>query len=401
MSDIQEAIKFLKEGKPIIIVDDKNRENEGDLVVSSQTITDETANFMVMHSSGVICITLTEEQMDNLELPMMVSKSHEKDKFSTAFAYSIEASFGVTTGISAKDRAHTIRTASNPAAKAKDIISPGHVFPLKAKKGLLDERKGHTEASIEMCLLSSLNPSAAIVEICNNVGNMMKGEELNTFAKTYRLPIVSIEEIIEYKKKNNSGYYIEKISESLLPTEFGDFEISVWNNKNKEELVVLKKGDLKQNNIPVRLHSKCLTGDVFHSLKCDCNQQLHNALNYINNKGYGLLLYLDQEGRGLTLADKIKTYALQEKGFDTIEANLKIGKPVDARTWDYAIEVLKQFNLTSIELLTNNPDKIIALKKLYSDSNLKIKSLPSKANKHNKDYLQTKLNKMKHTIDII
>jgi 3,4-dihydroxy 2-butanone 4-phosphate synthase/GTP cyclohydrolase II len=394
MRDVNKALSELKLGNPIIIVDSHTRENEGDLVAAAQTVSDETINFMVLHSSGVICLSITEEQVDNLKLPMMNSANHGKDKFATAFAYSIEAASGVGTGISAKDRAHTIRTAGNPSATYTDVISPGHVFPLRARKGLLDERQGHTEASIEACLLAGLYPSAAIVEVAAPNGTMLKGEDLETFAKTYRIPIISVEDIINYK--NNHEIYAEKYSSAHLPTQFGNFDIAVWHDVNQQELVVISKGDLGREHVPLRLHSKCLTGDVFHSLKCDCNEQLHNALHYINEKGYGMVLYLDQEGRGIGLGEKIKAYALQELGLDTIEANLKLGKPVDARTYTYALSVLKQYNLKSVELLTNNPDKISALKTLYGE-NLIAKGIPSMANAYNEKYLDTKLQKMKHT----
>ncbi|MDR2007939.1 MAG: 3,4-dihydroxy-2-butanone-4-phosphate synthase [Alphaproteobacteria bacterium] len=393
MRNVKAALEALKAGHPIIIVDNDDRENEGDLVAAAQTVSDETINFMVMHSSGVICLSLLDTHVDKLKLPMMNSANHAKDKFATAFTYSIEASSGVSTGISARDRAHTIRTAGNPSAVYTDVISPGHVFPLRARPGLLSERQGHTEASIEICLLAGLYPSAAIVEVAAPNGNMLRGEDLETFAKTYRVPIISVADIINYKE--NADTYVEKYSQAHLPTQFGDFDISVWHDVYSEELVVISRGDLTQENVPLRVHSKCLTGDVFHSLKCDCNEQLHNALKYINEKGYGMVVYLDQEGRGIGLSDKIKAYSLQEQGLDTIEANLKIGKPIDARTWDYALAVLKTYNLKSIELLTNNPDKISAMQTLYGN-NVSTKSIPSSINEYNEKYIDTKLQKMKH-----
>jgi 3,4-dihydroxy 2-butanone 4-phosphate synthase/GTP cyclohydrolase II len=396
MTNILRAIDSLKRGRPIIIIDENTRENEGDLVASAQTITDATMHFMVTHSSGVICLSLMPSQIEKLGLPMIDSPIHKKDKFSTAFSYSIESSSGVGTGISAKDRAHTIRVASNLNATEKDVISPGHVFPLKAREKLLQERQGHTEASIEMCILAGLNKAAAIVELPNSMGGMLKGEELEFFAQTYDIPVVSIQEIINYKKLSKKQ--VQKYSQSKLPTEFGEFDITVFVDETNDELVVLSMGDLSKDYIPVRLHSKCLTGDVFHSLKCDCKQQLHDALNYIAKQNCGMMLYLNQEGRGISLADKIKTYALQEQGFDTIDANLKIGKPVDSRNYDYALAVLKEYNLKSIELISNNPDKIDAVKTLYS--NVKVKNIPSMANKHNEKYLHTKLNRLKHNIII-
>ena len=247
--------------------------------------------------------------------------------------------------------------------------------------------------------MAGVGDSAAIVEINNNFGGMLSGDDLEFFSKMYRLPMVSIGEIINLKNSNNTN--VLKYSTSKLPTAFGDFEITVWVNANKEELVVLSKGNLeaKRDNIPLRLHSRCATGDVFHSLKCDCKDQLHIALKYINEVGVGLLLYLDQEGRGIGLADKILSYSKQDEGMDTIDANLALGVPVDARDYGFAIEVLKQYNLSSIELLTNNPLKISALKLLYKD-NIKVKSITAKANKYNEAYLKVKKNKMSHFLDI-
>ncbi|MGV3278654.1 GTP cyclohydrolase II [Rickettsiales bacterium LUAb2] len=398
MTNILDALEDLKKGFPIIITDSTSRENEADLVVAAQTITNGSANFLVKHSSGVICLATTKEQLDRLKVPLINSVHHNKDIMSTAFAYSLEAKHKIGSGISAIDRAISIRTAGNPSSSADDIVVPGHIFPLQAREGGILERDGHTEASVEMCKLAGLWPAAAIVEVASENGGMLKGEDVNIFANTYRIPIVTTQEIKDFILSKPS--FVLKSAQAKLPTKFGNFEISTWEElKTKQTHLVLTKGELKNTkDVPVRIHSQCLTGDVFHSIKCDCGEQLTAAMEYISSKQKGIIIWLSQEGRGIGITNKIKAYELQDtKGLNTIDANLALNLPIDARTYDCAIEILNKLNLTSIELLTNNPEKINTLKNNL-DCKVAVKPLIIKANKENKEYLQVKKNLMNHLL---
>ena len=399
IANVLKAISDLKIGRSIIIVDDNGRENEGDLVASCENVTLPTIDFMIKHSSGILCMATTSNQIQKLGLDKLVSKNHKRDNFETAFTMSIEASSGISTGVSAMDRLRTLKVASKLDAKMDDVVCPGHVFPLQARDGLLDERKGHTEASVEICKLAAVGESAVIAELPSLYGGkMMRGEELDFFAKTYNLTVISVNDILEYKESLKS-YVCYKYSEAKLPTEFGNFMISIYLNDKKEELTVLSMGDINGADfVPVRLHSKCLTGDSFHSIKCDCKYQLHSAMEYIAKKGVGAILYLDQEGRGIGLAEKIKAYSMQDKGMDTIEANLAINMPVDARTFDFAIAVLKQLNLKSVELITNNPKKLDSLKSIFTNDSIRMYNIVAGVTNENKDYLDVKKSKMNHKL---
>lgn len=401
MSDaLLKAIKQLQKGRPIIILDENKRENEGDLVVAAELVNSYAVNFMVKHSSGVICVATTEDQLNKLKLLRVTSKDHKTDKLSTPFTFSCEASKNIGTGISAVDRAESIRVVGNPNSTYKDIVVPGHIFPLLSDSNGLNSREGHTEASVEICKLANLWPAAAIVEIADENGSMMKGEALDIFAKTYDLPLISIKEI---KKAINSNIRtVFPTASSKLPTLFGDFTINIWQNvlSNKEH-IVLTKGDIKgKEEIPVRIHSQCLTGDIFHSLKCDCGEQLEASLKYISKQGAGILLWLRQEGRGIGLTNKIKAYNIQDTlNLDTVEANLKLNLPIDVRKFDEAVEIINYYDPKSIQLLTNNPQKVAEMEQ-YLGKRITRKELIIKSNPKNDNYLKVKQHKLNHMLNI-
>ena len=388
------AIKELKKGRPVIIVDDNNRENEGDLVVAAEVATPYAINFISKHSSGVICLATTEEQLNRLKLPQVSSPNHTKDPLATPFSVSCEASKNISTGISAFDRAESIKVIGNPKSTPSDIVVPGHIFPLQAHSLGLRGRKGHTEASVELCKLAKLWPAAAIAEIPSENGGMMKGKDLDIFAKTYNIPLVSIKEIEEVIKQEHTTVF--KTAESKLPTSFGIFNISIWESTvdTCEGHIVLTMGEIKgAENVPLRIHSQCLTGDVFYSKKCDCGEQLQAALKHISEKGKGILIWLRQEGRGIGLTNKIKAYYLQDTlNLDTIEANLRLNLPVDARRFDEAIEIINYFAPQSIELLTNNPQKLEEVKAAWNNKVVR-KELLGKQHKENVNYLKIKQTK--------
>lgn len=395
MNNIQQALKALQNGRPVLIVDDQKRENEGDLVIACQTITEASANFMVKHSSGIVCMATTAQQLQRLGLPQIESPQHKRDKQATAFAYSFEASANITTGISAKDRAYSLHIAARPDAKESDIVSPGHLFPLKAAKGGLDDRQGHTEAAVELCQLAGLWPSAAISEVPDENGDMLKGEKLTFFAQTYNIPLVTTAEVIAAKKENKILVQLE--AQSMLPTKFGNFHIQIWREGKKEHIAIIK-GDVKdKQDVLVRMHSQCLTGDVFGSKKCDCQSQLHQALSLIENVGQGVVLWLRQEGRGIGLANKIKAYALQEQGLNTVEANKKLGLPADKRSYKSAAEILQALGIKSVKLITNNPNKLQALEAHYQGA---VRHMPShgERTKENAAYLDVKKEILGHLL---
>jgi 3,4-dihydroxy 2-butanone 4-phosphate synthase / GTP cyclohydrolase II len=357
MDSITHALNQLHQGGMILVVDDENRENEGDLVCAASMVTASQINFMARYGRGLICLALPPEQVQHLNLPLMVGRNGG-DEFRTAFTYSIDARKGVTTGISAAERAHTIRLAVDPKALPEDFVSPGHIFPLQAKpKGVL-ERPGHTEASVDLTRLAGLTPGGVICEMMNEDGTMMRLPELKHFAHQYQLPLISIEHLIKYRLENE----IKFISEAMIPTKWGIFQSRIYHDARGQEHLVLWMGDISSTIPPlVRLHSECLTGDILGSLRCDCGPQLDKALELIACEQRGLLIYLRQEGRGIGLSEKIKAYQLQEQGFDTVEANQVLGHPIDQRSYEVAVKILNDFEMHSIRLLTNNPDKITFL----------------------------------------
>lgn len=395
-ASIEQALCDLAQGKMVILMDDKTRENEGDLVLASEHVTPESINFMLKHTSGIICLSMPETDFKRLKIPMMVE--HNNSRYQTPFGVSIEAKEGVTTGVSAFDRAHTIQTAINEHHDHTHIVMPGHVFPLCAKPGGVLERNGHTEGCVDLARLAGLKPAAVICEIMNEDGTMARFDDLVIFAKTYGLSIVSIRELQEYRLQHEE--LINLSAEAILPTErHGTFTIQIFTSiLDQKEYVVLRKS-LLDNNEPtlVRLHSACLTGDVFGSARCDCGEQLEHSMALIAQSG-GVIIYLPQEGRGIGLSNKIKAYALQEQGFDTVEANYKLGFADDLRDYGLAAQILQRLNITTIQLLTNNPRKVADLQRCGIHVHKRI-PLEMKSHETNICYLQTKRDKLGHLIN--
>ncbi|WP_338521580.1 3,4-dihydroxy-2-butanone-4-phosphate synthase [Candidatus Legionella polyplacis] len=394
---IDKALMVLKSGKMIVLMDDENRENEGDLVVAAEFVTPEIINFMSKFGRGLICMPMDRSLVNKFKLPMMVNNN--KSPYGTAFTVSIEAAHGVSTGISAYDRAHTIKVAVSALSKSDDIISPGHVFPLLAKENGVLDRAGQTEASIDLVKLAGLRPASVICEIINENGTMSRLNDLILFSKKYDINLVNIRDLIDYRIKNEK--LISEIETIRLPLKnYGEFFMTVYSNviDNNEHFILTKLSELHDEIPLVRIHSECITGDVFGSCKCDCGMQLHKALYEINCKG-GILIYLRQEGRGIGLSNKLKAYALQEKGYDTVEANLKLGLPADNRDYSVAFQILKYLNFNKIRLLTNNPEKVIALEK-YGINIVERLPLVINATDDNRIYLKTKQKKLGHLLRI-
>ena len=394
-NSIEEAIEDIKKGKPIIIVDDEDRENEGDLVIPAQVITEETVNFMIKEARGLMCVPITKERADELELNLMTANN--TDSHGTAFTISVDSLEGTTTGISVGDRYRTIKDILNPQKKSKDFKKPGHLFPLIASKGGVLDRKGHTEASVDLAKICGYEPVSVIIEIIKDDGEMARRDDLIEFAKKYDLKIITIDHIIDYRKKNED--LVTREVEVVLPTKFGDFKMAAFSDEiEKKEYIAVFKGDLRgKEDVLVRLHSECLTGDIFGSKRCDCGDQLHKSLESINEKGEGLLIYLRQEGRGIGIYNKLKAYNLQDQGHDTVEANHLLGFKDDLRDFAVAAQIIKDFDIKSIEILTNNPKKIESLEKYGIDVKKRIDS-ETEPTTENKKYLETKRDKMGHYI---
>lgn len=396
-SRIEIAITALKSGQMVILMDDEGRENEGDLVMSAEHVSKEAINFMAKHGRGLICLSMDEALIDNLNLPMMTQKN--RSPYGTAFTVSIEAAEGVSTGISAADRAHTIKTAVSKNAKPDDLISPGHVFPLRARSGGVLVRQGQTEGSVDLMRIAGLTPAAVICEILNDDGTMSRKNELEQFSLEHKTPIVHVKDIIEWRIANET--LIAPVASSQLPLEkHGDFLMTVFSNHmdKAEHFTLYKKPVDSDKPTLVRIHSECITGDVFGSLRCDCGQQLEQSLTLLSKQG-GLLIYLRQEGRGIGLSNKLKAYALQEQGRDTVEANIDLDLPVDARDYAMAIQLLNYFNIHTLRLITNNPEKINTLAHYGFTITERISLKPNLCDQ-NIHYLKTKKSKMGHLIDI-
>jgi 3,4-dihydroxy 2-butanone 4-phosphate synthase/GTP cyclohydrolase II len=392
---IEEAIEEIRRGRMVIVVDDEDRENEGDLVMAAQFATPEAVNFMAKHGRGLICLALTANRCDELGLNLMTAKNEAP--LETAFTISIEAAEGVTTGISAHDRARTIQVAIDPGSGPRDLVQPGHVFPLKAKDGGVLERIGHTEASIDLARLAGLIPAGVICEIMNEDGTMARVPDLTAYAAEHELLMITIADLTSYRRQTER--LVERIVSTRLPTALGDFTAVGYRSLvDEKHHIAMVKGEVAgKEDVLVRVHSECLTGDVFHSLRCDCGDQLEAAMSQIEAEGAGVLLYLSQEGRGIGLLNKLKAYKLQEEGLDTVDANLKLGLPADLRDYGIGAQILKDLGLSSIRILTNNPKKIIGMEG-YGLSVSEQVPIQAQSNIHNESYLETKREKMGHML---
>jgi 3,4-dihydroxy 2-butanone 4-phosphate synthase/GTP cyclohydrolase II len=394
-STIEEAIEDVRAGKMVVVCDAEDRENEGDLTMAAQFATPEAINFMAKHGRGLICLALTGERCDELGLDLMAAKN--ESGFGTNFTVSIEAREGVSTGISAHDRARTIQVAIDPRTKPQDLVQPGHMFPLKAKPGGVLERTGQTEAAVDLARLAGLNPSGVICEVMNDDGTMARVPDLVQYCERHALRMITVADLIAYRRKHDK--LIERVVETGLPTDYGEFNVVGFRSLvDEKHHIAMVKGEVDgREDVLVRVHSECLTGDVFHSQRCDCGQQLETALRQIEDEGQGVLLYLAQEGRGIGLLNKLRAYKLQEEGLDTVDANLKLGLPADLRDYGIGAQILVDLGLTTIRLLTNNPKKIVGLEGYGLRVTDQI-PIQHDATAHNRDYLRTKKEKLGHLL---
>ena len=398
LAKVREAIDDIRKGRMLILVDDEDRENEGDFCFAAEHVTPEKINFMAKHGRGLVCLSMTDERLHQLDFPMMVEKN--TSRFETAFTVSVDASKGITTGISAYDRAHTIRLVADDKAKPDDFVRPGHIFPLRAKPGGVLVRTGQTEGSVDLARLAGLKPAAVICEIMNDDGTMARMPDLEVFAEKHHMKIVAIKDLVAYRLQKES--LVEKVAEALIPSPFGgDFRALVYRSVlDKTEHLAMVKGEFDpEETVLVRVHSECLTGDVFHSLRCDCGDQLIRAMEMIGEAGKGALIYMHQEGRGIGLANKIKAYALQEKGKDTVEANEALGLLPDLREYGLGAQILAHLGIRKLRMMTNNPKKIIGLKG-YGLEVVERIPIIVEANQKNIDYLRTKQEKMGHLLNL-
>jgi 3,4-dihydroxy 2-butanone 4-phosphate synthase/GTP cyclohydrolase II len=396
---VEQAIKAVKAGKLIIIIDDEDRENEGDLMVAAEKATPEIINFMTKHGRGLICMPLPKERLKELHLPLMVRDNTAP--YQTAFTVSIDARDGVTTGISAHDRAHTILVAIDPKTQPSDLTRPGHIFPLEAREGGVLERAGQTEASLDIARLAGLRHAGVICEIMDEDGTMARLPQLEEFSRTHNIPILTVADLIKYRMKHER--LVKKIEEAHMPTKFGDFKIMIFEDTiHKEHHVALVKGDIKKDEATlVRAHSQCLTGDTFGSIRCDCGEQLHQAMKMINKEGKGVILYiLNHEGRGIGFTNKIKAYAIQDHGADTVEANKKLGFKADQRDYGIGAQILVALGANKLRLITNNPRKFVGLSG-YGLEIIERVPLEVPPNKNNIKYLKTKKEKMGHLLEMV
>ncbi len=392
---IEEALDAIRAGRMVIVVDDEDRENEGDLTIAAEKISPEAINFMARYGRGLICLSMTPERLDELEIPLMVSQN--SSRFDTAFCVSIEARGRTTTGISAADRAATVLAAIDPATRPSDLIRPGHMFPLRARTGGVLVRTGQTEAAVDLARIAGLYPAGVICEIMNEDGTMARVPELTRFAKKHNLLMITVADLIKYRTRTES--LVKRMATAKLPTEHGEFTIHVFEDQiGKLEHTALVAGEIGDGrDVLVRVHSSCLTGDVFHSARCDCGAQLHTALAKIAAEGRGVLLYLNQEGRGIGLANKIRAYELQDEGFDTVEANERLGFKADQRDYGVGVQILRELGIRSMRLLSNNPRKLVGIEG-YGLSVSEWLPLEIPASEHTRRYLKAKKDKLGHKL---
>lgn len=396
LSSVADVLKDLKRGKLIVVVDDEDRENEGDLMCAAQFATAKNINFMAKHGRGIICVPMESRRLLELGIDLMVSENN--DDFKTAWTVSIDARKGITTGISAYDREKTIKTLIDPKAAKNDLVRPGHIFPLRAREGGVLVRAGHTEACVDLMRLAGLYPAGAICEIMNDDGSMARLNDLRAFVKKHKLKICSIRDLIEYRRKKEK--LIFKAVETRLQNEFGEFKLVAYESSvDKDYHIALVKGDVDQSKpVLVRVHSECFTGDVLGSKRCDCGEQLHNAMRIISQAGSGVVLYMRQEGRGIGLLNKLKAYQLQDQGLDTVQANEKLGFPADLRHYGVGAQILVDLGIKKIRLLTNNPKKIVGLEGYGLEVTERV-PIQVKPGPHNQKYLATKKKKLGHFLD--
>ena len=397
LASITEAIEDIKAGRVVIIIDDESRENEGDLAMAAEKVTPEAINFMAKHGRGLICLPIIGQRLDELRIPLMVQ--HNTSRYSTAFTVSIEAKDKVSTGISAFDRAQTIKAVLDPDTKPEDLVQPGHVFPIRAREGGVLVRAGHTEAIVDLAKLAGCYPAGVICEIMDEDGHMATVPELETIAEKYSLKIISIAELIAYRHRHEK--LVQKVTEAKLPTRYGEFVAAAYKSiVDPAEHVALVKGDVSGDEpVLVRVHSECLTGDVFESLRCDCGEQIELAMQRISEEGRGVFLYMRQEGRGIGFHNKLRAYALQDQGLDTVEANLALGFAPDLRDYGIGAQILADLGLHKIRLLTNDPKKVVGLES-YGLKIVEIVPLVAPPNPINVNYLRTKQKKLGHLLDI-
>ncbi|HET6682354.1 MAG TPA: bifunctional 3,4-dihydroxy-2-butanone-4-phosphate synthase/GTP cyclohydrolase II [Gaiella sp.] len=394
-ASIEEAIEEIRAGRFVVVADDDDRENEGDLTIAAQFVTPDAVNFMAMHGRGLICLCLTPERCEELGLRQMTDQNEAQ--FGTAFTVTIEARDGVSTGISAADRAHTIQVAVDPTSSPKDLVHPGHIFPLRARPGGVLKRAGQTEAAVDLARLAGLTPAGVVCEIMKDDGTMARVPDLVEFCERHGLKLVTVADLIEYRRRTEK--LVERVVSVRLPTDYGDFQAVAYRETlTGKQHVALVKGDVEgKEDILVRVHSECLTGDVFHSRRCDCGEQLEQALARIDQEGEGVLLYLAQEGRGIGLLNKLRAYELQEQGLDTVEANLELGFKADAREYGIGSQILADLGLTTIRVLTNNPKKISGISGFGLDV-VSQEPIEVEPNDENRSYLETKREKLGHTL---
>jgi len=397
LATIPEAIEDIKAGKFVIVVDDEDRENEGDFIMAAEKVTPEAINFMAVHGRGLICMPVTGERLDALRIPMMASNN--TSHFGTAFTISVEAKYGTSTGISAADRATTVKAIIDPKTKPEDIAMPGHMFPLRARDGGVLVRAGQTEATVDLARLAGLYPAGVCCEIMNKDGTMARLPQLEVIAKKFDLKIVSVADLIAYRYRHER--LVQKVAEAKLPTPYGNFKVIAYkSHTDPAEHLAMVMGDVATDEpVLVRVHSQCLTGDVFHSLRCDCGEQIEMAMKRIAEEGRGVVLYMRQEGRGIGIHNKIKAYALQDKGMDTVEANLSLGFKADQRDYGIGAQILADLGVRNMRLMTNNPKKMSGLESygLTITEQLPITTQP---NPHNRRYLQTKQKKLGHLLTV-